>query len=273
MIMKTNKVILVAILILGTFSCSSNSQEELKWNFKKFKKLTYNYTQIMESESPFGLDKKVYNEAKGTLIVSIKENGKADLIFKELMQSVFLITEKGDTSRMVSQISPDFFIQDMDEYGKIDGPLNQKTELLAHILFPIPKSKISVNSVAKLPVIIPFNMFGSQINVKGFNTVKLESLEKSIASMSTVLVVSDYDIPKDANVNYECYMKGTSVYKFDLSKGYFINAELNITAAAKISSKENDKKSNNGDTIPENMSKTVGMSMKTNIKLDLKKAE
>lgn len=277
--MEKIKLIIASIIILGISSCvNDNSSDSLKWNFKNFKKLKYDYIQVSENQNPFGMDEKIFNEAKGTLIVSVKENGKADIIFKELKMSMFSVSEDGDTNRMISQTVPDFFMQDMDEFGKIDGQLNQQTELLAQTLFPITNKDISVKNTTDLPVTMPFNMFGSVIIVKGFNKVTLESVDENIASLTTLLDVSEFDIPEDANVDYECYMKGNSDYKFDLDKGYFTKANLNITMVAKsISSENEDETEDNNSKSPEDMlrqmSKGFGMEMKTNIKLELKEVE
>ena len=277
--MKIIKIMIVSIIILGITSCvNDNSNDSLKWNFKNFKKLKYSYIQISENKAPFGMDEKMFNEAKGTLIVSVKESGKADLIFKELKMSMFSVSENGDTNRMMSQTAPDFFMQDMDETGKIDGQLNQQTELFAKTLFPIPGKDMSLKSTIDLPVTMPFNMFGSVINVKGYNKVTLVSIDENIASLTTILDVSEYDIPEDANVDYECYMKGNSDYLFNLDKGYFTKADLNITMVAKFVSPEKEDEEDNSsskstDDMLQKMSKGFGMEMKTNIKLELKEVE
>lgn len=260
--------------ILGLWSCEQEEKKNVKWNFKNFDKLTYDYHQVMENQTSLGFGDPILSEAKGTLIISVKESGKADIIFKEVKMSMFSISEEGDTNRTMSQVSPDFFMQDMDEFGNIDGPLNQRTELLAQILFPVPTEEIGIGEKSKLPAVMPFNMFGSIINVNGYNEIKLEAIDDGMARISTVLDIAEYDIPEDADVNYDCYVKGTSNYSFNLSEGYFKTADLDFTMVARNIPDE-DKTENNSDSTNflQDMTKDFGMKMKTDIKLTLREVQ
>lgn len=274
--MKATNLLLLTFLLF--LSCGSNlADEQLKWNFKEFKKLTYKYSQIVESQpalgSAFGMDektfgmKKISNEYTGKLTVSVKENGKADMAFTNVRMSMVLILSEGDTNRMMGQIFPDFFIEDMDEFGKIDGVLNQQTELIGRILFPLPPKKIAVSESVDLPVTMPFNMFGSQINVKGFNTVKLESISQNIASLSTIV-----DVSECTDTNYNCYLKGTSEYKFNMAKGCFSKANIHVEMSSAIVSKR-DLSDGEKDSAIKITDKGFGMKMATTIKLDLMETE
>lgn len=278
--MKTRQLTITCILIYWvSTSCifnNSDPQKSLKWKFENFNKLKYDYTQLTESHAPFSTDEKMLNEVKGTLIVSVKENGKADLIFKEIQMTMFSLLENGDTNQVMSNSAPDFFIQDMDEVGNVDGKLNQQTELLAQILFPVSDKDLLQRKVIKLPVIIPFNMFGSVINVKGYNQVKLEAVnEENIASIVTSLDVAEFDIPEDADLNYECYLKGSSDYQFDLNQGIFKLANLEIFMVAKSILSNDKNETNDKSWSPDDAFRktSLGMEMKTSIRLILKEME
>ncbi len=277
--MKNINKILLALVIFGISSCKKQLNNDVKWNFKGFKKLTYEYYQVMENKSPFGMDEKMYNDAKGILIVSTKDNGKADIIFKNIKMSLFSISKDGDTIPKMSQTVQDFFMQDMDEFGKINGQLNPQTELLAQVLFPIPNENISVGEKSKLPTSMPFNMYGSRMIVSGFNELTLTSIENRIAKLSSVIDVSQFEIPEEANVNYDCYMKGDSKYTFNLEKGFFETATLNINMVAKTINNKDDKEEEENDLkidpskVFKALSKDFGIEMNTTIKLKLIETE
>ncbi|WP_291723656.1 hypothetical protein [Bernardetia sp.] len=279
--MKSINLFVVSLIIIGLFSCQEKKAEnEIRWKFGNFEKLTYEYHQISENKSSmmnFGKqDGKMLSKATGLLIVSPKEGGKADVVFKNVEMSLLSVSEEGDTTQTMKQSSPDFFMQDMDELGKIAGNLNQQTELLAQTLFPIPSEKLKVGQTSKIPISMPFNMLGSIINVTGFNEVKLESLEDAKAKVSTIIDVSEFEIPEDANVNYECYLKGSSNYTFDTTQGYFDTIDLNITMVLKNlasdNQDENDSLAGQEDLLKK-LAEKFGMEVNTKISLRLKEVK
>lgn len=283
--MKNINLFVFSLVVIGLFSCQEKKTEnEILWKFDNFEKLTYEYHQISENKSSmmnFGKqDGKMLSKATGLVIVSPKGDGKADVVFKNVEMSLLSVSEEGDTIPSMKQSVPDFFMQDMNEFGKVEGNLNQQIELLAQTLFSIPSEKIKVGETSKIPVSMPFNMMGSIINVTGFNEVKLESLQDSKAKVSTVIDISQFDIPKDADVNYECYTKGSSNYTFDVAQGYFETIDLNMTMVLKnLTNEDEDKEDKESDSsfgdpeLLKKMAKGLGMEMNTTISLKLKEVK
>lgn len=279
--MKIINLFVFSLVIISLFSCQEKKAEnEIHWTFDNFEKLTYEYHQIAENKSSmmnFGKqDGKMLSKATGLLIVSPKGDGKADVVFKNVEMSLLSVSEDGDTTQTMKQSVPDFFMQDMNKFGKVEGNLNQQTELLAQTLFPIPSEKLKVGETSKIPVSMPFNMLGSVMNVTGFNEVKLESLQDSKAKVSTVLDVSEFDIPEDADVNYECYMKGSSNYTFDMPQGYFETIDLDITMVLKNLANENKEKNDSlagQEAMLKKLAEGFGMEMNTKISLRLKEVK
>lgn len=283
--MKNINLFIFSLIVIGLFSCQEKkSESNLQWKFDNFEKLTYEYYQITENKSSFlkeileqrGKNGTIFNKMTGSLIVSPKGDGKADIVFKNMEMSLLSVSENGDTTQTMIQTAPDFFMQDMDEFGKVGGSLNQQTELLSQTLFPIPSKKLKVGEKNKVSIAMPFNMFGSVINVTGFNEITLNSVQDSRAKVSTIIDVSEFDIPKEANVNYECYMKGSSNYTFDTVQGYFDSLSLNITMVAKnmtnYDEKENDSLSGQ-EAMMKQMTKGMSMEMNTRISLKLKEVK
>jgi len=266
---KTHLVLIV--LLLGLASCQSTT-EKVKWNFQNFKRISYDYHQVIESQSPFAKGETTLSEAKGTLIVTVKKSGKADVIFKEIEMSMSSISTAGDTNQIMSQKVPDFFMQGMDEFGNVSGYRDQQTELISQVLFPLPSEETAVGDVFERPASVPFSMLGSQINVTGFNKIKLAAIEDDIATISTVVDISDFEIPKEANVNYECYMKGKAENTFDIAKGFFKTVDLDITMVAKKLPTKGEVNDEDNEMLKK-MAEGLGIEMKSNIKLALKEVQ
>lgn len=255
-IMKKSTLFHFILLPFFIFSCTvakTLRTKQVKWNFKSFKKLTYDYEQVVGMKNPF-LDSlpSMKNVAKGKLILKVKSNGKADIILKDMKMVM----------RDIKQQMPDQFIQDMDEYGKVDGDMNSQQRMLLQMLFPIPTKKIKVNEVSKIPMKIPFSVPGSVINVKGFNSVTLKQINGSSYDLSTGINCTDYTIPDEVEPKYDCFVKGKSQYQFDALAGYFKNGTVEIAMGMGVIAKEGTKEA-----------KKMIVDMKTTIKLKLKKVE
>ena len=266
------KITLLAVLFFGFTSCQKESNKRIKWDFNKFEKLTYDYEQVMENDmgESFMDGERNLISSKGQLIVKVKDSGKADVIFKGVEVSMFTVTKAGDTTKEMSQTVPDFFMQDMDEFGKIEGELNQQTELLSHTLFPISTQALSIGDTEDLPISMPFNIYGSRLQIKGQNSIKLNSIEDQVAFLTTEIDVSEYEIPEEVNMNYECYLKGHSANKFDIEKGCFQSINLTIEMLMKASAKEQKEKTEDKqDNRLMDMAKNMSMKMNSTITLNL----
>lgn len=275
--MNYRPLTILAIFIFVLTSCTqkSGSTDVFKWNFSNFKKLKYKFTQITKNENSFIQTGNEFMKAEGTLVIAVKESGKADLTFNDIKTGSYQISESGDTSTTNTFSIPDFFIQDMDEFGNVDGKLDQQTQLLSELLFPVTGENMNVGEHIELPQSMPFTAFGSVLTIKGVNDVTLNSLENGIANFSTLIDVSDFTVPEDADINYNCYLKGSSKYDFNMDKGYFNTANLDITmfiGSSKKDLEETDSISNDSRNI-ENFDENMSMKTNTLIQLELKGVE
>jgi hypothetical protein len=262
--MLNRKILGISLVALLLISGNTISKKLIKWNFDDYEKLTYNYNQTMSTDVEFfGDNQKMLMTAN--LIVSIKDNEHADVIFTDIKHITFSADTLGvykatDTIEMPNQV----LFQDLTPEGKIDGDIQQSSLMLAHTLFPITNKKMKIGETVDLKMSMPFNMMGTNLNVKGFNRVKYIKSNDGIENLNTVIDVSEYTIPEEIEQDYICYLKGTSDFNFNSKKGIFNDGIINLNMAMGI---------NIADTTTTEKTAKMMMDMTTEIKLNLIKTE
>lgn len=251
-------ILLILISIIG-ISATVGSDKLIKWNFDDYTKLTYEYRQLMSSEVAF-FDDAQKGLLTANLIVRIKDNKYADVIYTDIKSYTLSIDSlgnyiKSDSINMPNQV----LFQDLTPEGNIDGNIDQGSIMLAKTLFPITNKKMKIGETTDLKMSMPFNMFGSNINVRGFNRVKYESSDGGIAKLSSVIDVSEYTIPEEIDQDYLCYLIGNSSFNFDSDKGIFKDGVINLILAMGIN-----------ETDSTTMKKTTKMMMEMNTEIILK---
>lgn len=264
-------------------SCSDSENERaIMWKFQNFDKLTYNFTQKTEISpmggffSGFGIT----NTATGKLTVTPTSDGKADLVLKDLNMGEMgdLLTQ--NLKKEGGQL-PDMFVRGLKSDGTIEGEISEAMQLFYTGILPIPTQDLKVGESVKIPAQMPMNAFGSQIMLKGYQTLTLTSIEANLYKFENDILINEYDIPEDVTQKHQHEVKGKGEYIFDTEKGYFTKAEVEIKIKMKISDlqKEDDKKQN---IIPDSIQNkmpfkmdfgNMEMNFTSTVSLDLEKAE
>lgn len=254
------KNILSLSIVLLLLSCKDNQDlAKIKWNFKDYQKITYAYSQKMAAKTPFSSD-SMWNGMEANLIVSIKNNELADIVLADVKTYSFDKDSLGnyiatDTVEMSNRI----LFQDLTPEGKMKGEIKQGNAMLAKTLFPIPNKPMAIGDTANLRMNMPFNIYGSSINAKGYNRIKYVEKKNDILHLKTKIDVSEYQIPEEINQDYICFLKGNSSFKFDSEKGVFEAGTINLSMGMGVN--QVDSTSN---------SKEDKMMMEMNTKIDLK---
>lgn len=255
--------LLIILCAIGICACSTEKEKKLiKWEFDNYKKLTYSYTQyVTTGKSVFSGNNDMPNQtlAKGLLTITVKDQENADIVIKDLIMTMFRVDSLGDTVKFMSpQRMPEMFMQGLQENGDIEGGVNNQMQTLVHTFFPVMNTEASVGDSVDLKMMIPFNMYGSVLNVKGYNRVKLAESKNNIEKLTSVIDVTEYEIPEGVNAKYNCYMRGTTEYYFDSENQYFTNGESDFIMG--FNSAINDESSNDF---------TRGMSMESSNRIIL----
>lgn len=195
--MRKSKNIGILLLILLMISATVIPKKLIKWNFNDYNKLTYQYNQTMSTDVEFFPNPQKM-QMTANLIVSIKDKEFADVIFTDIKQMTLSVDSLGvyrvrDTIEMPNQV----LFQDLTPEGKIDRHIQQSNLMLARTLFPITNKKMKIGDTIDLKMSMPFNMMGSNINVKGYNRVKYTNSDNGIEKLTSVIDISDYTIPEE----------------------------------------------------------------------------
>ena len=261
MLKKISGILMVLVMFIAATPVSNDL---IKWNFSDYKKLTYEYNQTMLTDVGF-LDDLQKMMMTANLIIKIKDEQHADVIFTDIMHYRMSQDSLGsykvtDTIDMPNQI----LYQDLTPNGNIDGYIQDSYLMLARILFPTTNQKMKIGETIDLKMSMPFNMMGSNINVKGYNRVKYVDSNDGIEKLSSLIDVSEYTIPEEIDQDYICFLKGNSDFSFDSKRGVFNEGTINMNVAMGI---------NITDSITAKKSIKMMMDMDTEINLKLIKTE
>lgn len=229
--MKFIKLILLGVIFLGIESCQEQSGNKIKWDFTKKKTLTYDYHETTKIPIEDALPRTT--ETNGTLIISAKGNGKADVFFKDLRTTFYSISRNNDTSEIITQMIPDIIMLELNEFGIFENPPDKRIEMLSRVLFTTPIERIATGDINNQPITIPFDIFHTRVIASGINQIKLESVTDSIAYIRSVFDVSKYETPEFFNTNQTMYVEGESNYTYDFSNKCINSQNIDITLGVK----------------------------------------
>jgi hypothetical protein len=264
-------------------SCSESKNERaIMWKFQNFEKLTYNFTQKTEISPMGGLFSGfgMTNTATGKLTVTPTSADKADIVLKDLNMGEMggLLTQ--NLKKEGGQL-PDMFVRGLKPDGTIEGEISEAMQLFYTGILPIPTEDMQVGESIKIPAQMPMNAFGSQIMIKGYQTLTLKSIKDNVYKFENDILINEYDIPEDVQQKHQHEIKGKGEYSFDIKKGYFTNAEVELKMKMKISDLQKDDDTNQ-NTIPDSIQNkmpfkmdfgNMEMNFTSTVSLDLEKAE
>ena len=243
--MKHVLLILSAIILVSCGALPSSedasSHSVFEWDFSKQRKLIYSISQTTTSENVIGAkglpETKSSISMLGKLNVRVKENNHADISLTDMSTHITSYNAKGEVQHEMDQEVPAVVVQDMGSDGSFSDPTS---EMLFHIMFPLPKQNLEEGDSEKVATQMPFNANGSRLYVKGTNTLTFkgyeEVLERNCAVLESEIDVSDLEIPEELVGDYQCTMKGTGTYYFDLEDQIYVGADVEVAIFMKMES-------------------------------------
>jgi hypothetical protein len=107
------------------------------------------------------------------------------------------------------------------------------SEMLFHILMPLPKTNIKKGEIEQIPLKMPFNPHGSVLFSRGFNTLKFVGFEsvdgRNCAVLKGFIDISEIDQSDDLVGENVCSTVGSATYYFDLEKQFYVGADIQFT--------------------------------------------
>ena len=254
------------IFCLLFISCSESENDRvIRWKFQNFEKLTYKFTQKTEISPMGGIFSAfgITNTATGKLTITPTSEGKADIVLEELNlgEMADLLTQ--NLKKENGQL-PDMFVKGLKPDGTIEGEISEGMQLFYTGILPIPTKDLKVGESVKIPAQLPMNAFGSQIIMKGYQTLTLKSVKENLYTFENDILINEYDVPEnaqqDVNQKHQHQIKGKGEYIFDIEKGYFTNAEIELKIKMKMSDLQKDK-NDDKNTIPDSIQNQMPFKM------------
>lgn len=213
-ILKMKKTLTVLATVLLLLSFSSN-KIKIQWNWQNKEAIIYKYSQKIISSNPFMGDKKDTTLFTGDLKIKIKGDSLADALFINMQSySIGIDSDGTDLKKDSSSIPNSVLFQNMKLSGEIGNSTN---DMLSLTLFPIPNKEIKSGETTKVPMSFPFNYFGNNLDITGFNTIQLNILSNDNLILKSDIDVSQIDLPEEleTDVNLYSILKGNATHEFN----------------------------------------------------------
>lgn len=209
-----------------------SNESQFEWDFSEKKKFVYSFSQTTSGENKMDKDRpadKTLMTAIGHLNVRVKENKLADLSLTDIEVNMINYNSDGNPRDTMTQKVPANVVQDM----KPDGSFKvENTDILFDMILPLPSGNLEEGESIEIPLEIPFNFNGSYLNSKGHNTLRFVGFEnidnRKCAVLKGVIDISKLDIPEEIGGEYKSSTTGKGTYYFDLDKGYYVGADVEI---------------------------------------------
>ena len=210
--MKKTLTVLATALLLLSFS---SNKIQIQWNWQNKTAIIYKYSQKIISSNPFMGDKKDTTFFKGDLKIKVKGDSLADALFINMKSYSIGIDPNGKEFKKDSTSIPNSVLfQNMKLNGEIG---NSSNDMLSLTLFPIPNKELNSGETSKVPMSFPFNYFGNNLDITGFNTIQVNNLANDNLILKSDIDVSQIDLPEEleTDVNLYSILKGNATHEFN----------------------------------------------------------
>ncbi|WP_338761333.1 hypothetical protein WAF17_15285 [Bernardetia sp. ABR2-2B] len=261
--------LIFCFLLIG---CSDSENERaVMWKFQNFDKLTYNFTQKMEISPMGGIFSAfgITNEATGKLTITPTSDEKADVALENLDMGEIgdaLLQNMTTDNQKVTEMS----IKGLKSDGTIEGKISEAMKLFYTGVLPIPTKNLKVGEMLKVKIKMPIPSSDKKIVMKGFQTLKLKSIKQNLYILQSDILMDEYenpDLEKQIEKEDRPQIKGEGMYTFDIEKGCFTEAKVELKMKMKLDGLEQEN-----SPIKMDFS-NMKMNFTSTINLDLEKVE
>lgn len=202
------------------FSFKSSETVEIKWDFSKYKKLTYSYNQKMEMKINSFIKDHSGIEGEGIIEIIVIDSAFAHANIKIHKAESYDMDSIGNkVSERMDFIPPTLVINGLKEDDTSKILSNPEEEMFIKSLFPVIKEAIG-KTPKKYPLNFRFNNQGKMLNSTGDSFLRLENIEKDICHLEL-----NYDLKNihdDTNQEVKFSVIGNSKLQFNSTARYFI---------------------------------------------------
>jgi hypothetical protein len=217
----------------------------LRWDFSGSKVYPFDFLQKIIAESEMddifdnGNRKSNTQSMEGYGKLSLKSEGNdvARLVLEDLTVSMAIDIPDTDKPKVMRSQAPPIVIQGIREDGSMKLG-NSSQELLLKTLFPIPPSPLEIGESVSVPAQMPFNAMGSVLHVTGNSEIKLVDYVqidgRTCAKLETDIDISTLNVPTELKGEYQCRVKGRSVFYFNIEDRHFMSGRVAMLMSMRV---------------------------------------
>lgn len=209
-----------------------------RWDFSNREVYTYTFEQrvrnqfhiegAFEGESGDGEQSLL---AKGSLLIKSQGDGTANLVLEDVKMSMKMHLGEEEKPGTMEQTIPPVVVQGMNEDGSGSFGCSSQ-DVLLQLLFPLPTKPLKVGEFVDVPAQMPFNVWGSLLQVEGRSRITLTRYvrigKRTCAQLDVDIDISDLNVPSELEGEYGCSAKGASVFYFDVAGRRFVSGTVAV---------------------------------------------
>ena len=221
----------IFFLIFSVFiflSFKSSEGIEIKWDFSKYKKITYEYHQTAMMESNPVTKDSIEMLANGTieLIVQNQNTAKIRLNITELTS--YDVDSLGNKTKEPEGFPPfSGDIMEIEENYMSKVQPQSENEILIKTLFPILNKSLELNRKIEYPLYFYANGMGNRIQYGGTNFLELKSKTENIRNLELNYHLFE-PVEKNQANDLEISIKGNSNVEYDVENKYFLKGNATM---------------------------------------------
>lgn len=210
----------------------------LRWDFSNTEVHAYAFEQqvrnqfdiqtAFEGESGDGEQSLL---AKGSLLIKSQGDGTANLVLEDVKMSMKMHLGEEEKPGTMEQTIPPVVVQGMNEDGSGSFGCSSQ-DVLLQLLFPLPTKPLKVGEFVDVPAQMPFNVWGSLLQVEGRSRITLTRYvrigKRTCAQLDVDIDISDLNVPSELEGEYGCSAKGASVFYFDVAGRRFVSGTVAV---------------------------------------------
>jgi len=223
------KIFFLIFSVVIFLSFKSSEGVEIKWDFSKYKKITYEYHQIAMMESNPVTKDSIQMLANGTieLIVQSQNTAKIRLNITELTS--YNLDSLGNKTKEPESFPPfSGDIMEIEENNMSKVQPQSENEILIKALFPILNKSLESNQKIEYPLYMYVNDMGKRMQYGGTNFLELNSKTENICNLELNYHLFE-SVEKNQVNDLEISIKGNSNVEYDVENKYFLKGKLTMS--------------------------------------------
>ena len=224
--MKKFVFLLLSFFIMLSFKSSEGI--EVKWDFSKYKKITYEYHQIAMMESNPVTKDSIEMLANGTIELIVQNQNTAKIRLSITEMTSYDVDSLGNKTKEPEGFPPfSGDIMEIEENNMSKVQPKSENEILIKALFPILNKSLESNQKIEYPLYFYANDMGKRIQYGETNFLELKSKSENICNLELNYHLFE-PVEKNQVNDLEVSIKGNSNVEYDFKNKYFLNGSAMV---------------------------------------------